>query len=154
MRKMSASVPVAAPRKFVLASIESRFLERAAGKAAPEVALHVELPAIAGGMTVEKKATAEVRFQRDKGSPHTIEIAWTPQDTLILPRFEGAFTATETGAESCRLELAGTYLPPGGVIGIVVDALAGRRVARTTLETLLATMGTEIESDYRARMMQ
>lgn len=65
------------------------------------------------------------------------------------PEFDGELTvrADET-YESSRLELCGSYRPPGGTAGAAFDAVVGNRIARATAQALLARFGFEMESRY------
>ena len=75
-------------------------------------------------------------------------IHWTPL-AGPYPQFEGVLTvrADET-YRSAQLELAGSYLPPGGALGAAFDWVAGARIAAATAQALLERLGTEMESRY------
>lgn len=76
-------------------------------------------------------------------------IHWTPQSGLY-PEFEGELTvrADET-YQTARLELRGSYRPPGGIAGAAFDWVAGGRVASVTAQTLLRRIGDEMETRYQ-----
>jgi hypothetical protein len=76
-------------------------------------------------------------------------IHWTPQSGLY-PEFEGELTvrADET-YETSRLELRGSYRPPGGIAGAAFDLVAGGRIASATAQALLRGIGDEMEAHYQ-----
>ncbi len=75
-------------------------------------------------------------------------IHWKPQSGPF-PEFDGELTvrADET-YETSRLELKGSYRPPGGVAGAAFDLVAGGRIASTTAQALLRRLGDEMEERY------
>jgi hypothetical protein len=76
-------------------------------------------------------------------------IHWTPESGLY-PQFEGELTvrADET-YETSRLELRGSYSPPGGIAGAAFDWVVGARIASATARALLAHIGDEMETRYQ-----
>lgn len=76
-------------------------------------------------------------------------IHWKPQSGLY-PEFEGELTvrADET-YETSRLELRGSYRPPGGIAGAAFDLVAGGRIASATAQALLRRIGDEMEARYQ-----
>jgi hypothetical protein len=77
-------------------------------------------------------------------------VHWKPK-AGPYPEFDGELTvrADETYASS-RLELQGSYRPPGGALGAAFDAAVGNRIARATAQALLERLGAELESRYAA----
>lgn len=76
-------------------------------------------------------------------------IHWKPR-AGPYPEFDGELTvrADET-YESSRLELQGSYRPPGGALGAAFDLAVGARIASATARALLDRIGSEMESRYR-----
>jgi hypothetical protein len=76
-------------------------------------------------------------------------IHWKPQSGPY-PEFEGELTvrADET-YETSRLELRGSYRPPGGIVGAAFDLVAGGRIASSTAQALLRRLGNEMEARYQ-----
>jgi hypothetical protein len=76
-------------------------------------------------------------------------IHWKPQSGPY-PEFDGELTvhADET-YETARLELRGSYRPPGGIAGAAFDFVAGARIARATAQALLRRFGDEMETRYQ-----
>lgn len=75
---------------------------------------------------------------------------WKPK-AGPYPEFDGELTvrADETYA-SCRLELKGSYRPPGGALGAAFDRAVGNRIAQATAQALLERIGAELEARYAA----
>jgi hypothetical protein len=76
-------------------------------------------------------------------------IHWKPESGLY-PEFEGELTvrADET-YETSRLQLRGSYRPPGGIAGAAFDRVAGGRIASSTARALLRRLGDEMEARYQ-----
>jgi hypothetical protein len=76
-------------------------------------------------------------------------IHWKPQSGPY-PEFEGELTvhADET-YETSRLELRGSYRPPGGIAGAAFDFVAGARIASATAQALLRRFGDQMEERYQ-----
>ncbi|HEX3456865.1 MAG TPA: hypothetical protein VHR97_02830 [Candidatus Baltobacteraceae bacterium] len=76
-------------------------------------------------------------------------IHWKPQ-AGPYPDFDGQLTvrADET-YKTARLELEGSYRPPGGVLGQAFDHTIGSRVASATAQALLKRLGEEMETHYQ-----
>jgi len=77
-------------------------------------------------------------------------IRWIPRDQRLYPSFEG--TLAIKGAEdyeTCRLVIEGSYRPPLGPAGEVIDAVLGRRIAQATVDELLRTVAASMEQAFR-----
>lgn len=53
----------------------------------------------------------------------------------LLPDFAGRMTLSQDG-DTCRLRVAGTYTPPLGRLGALVDAWSLQRVAQRTIDAV------------------
>ncbi|MGC1379433.1 MAG: hypothetical protein WA814_00260 [Candidatus Baltobacteraceae bacterium] len=75
-------------------------------------------------------------------------IHWRPQ-AGPYPEFDGELTvrADET-YETARLELSGSYRPPGGAVGAAFDWAVGGRIAAATAQALLERLAEAMESRY------
>ncbi|MEJ7844924.1 MAG: hypothetical protein WKF93_04720 [Acidimicrobiales bacterium] len=63
----------------------------------------------------------------------------------LLPTFSGALSVTPA-TKGSHLALSGHYRVPLGAAGRFGDGLAGRRIARQTLETFVAEMGGRLDA--------
>ena len=75
-------------------------------------------------------------------------IHWKPQ-AGPYPEFDGELTVrADENYEGCRLELSGTYRPPGGSLGAAFDWAVGGRIASATARALLDRIGSQMETRY------
>jgi hypothetical protein len=75
-------------------------------------------------------------------------IHWKPQ-AGPYPQFDGELTVrADENYETSRLELKGSYEPPGGTFGAAFDKVVGGRIASATAQALLDRIGSEMESRY------
>lgn len=84
-------------------------------------------------------------------------VTWRPlrgdTDSLLsraVPSFCGALEIAQRGDDDVELILAGTYRPPGGAAGSLVDRLALHRLARRTAKTFAATVAERLNEVARA----
>lgn len=76
----------------------------------------------------------------DRGrSNDEIVLRWTAR-TRLLPYFSGTLRMRIDGTRT-RMILEGSYVPPGGRLGALFDAVAGRHIAAATARGLLARIG-------------
>ncbi len=151
IRRLNDSVAVKAPSNFALAYINTYFLERGPQGTA-DLALRFPLPKIfIEGLTLEKSVSLKLEYGARNGGSKPVLIGWEPIGTNALPSFSGTLTAPEETDITCRLVIEGEYAPPGGLIGSVFDQLIGVRIARATLDALLAQFALAIDADYAAR---
>ena len=152
MRRLSESIAVKASSSFTLACVKTSLLEHGPQGSA-SLALRFPLPdAFVRGLTVEKSVSLAIAYAQD-GEGNDVAISWKPAGTRALPEFSGRLSTSAETQESCRLTLAGGYLPPGGVAGALFDSLIGVRIARATILALLNEFAAGIESDYAARLV-
>lgn len=74
-------------------------------------------------------------------------------NTGFFPRFEGTLSITPVGSQS-ELWLQGTYQPPFGPIGVVLDRTVLRHAAKRSLHSFLQRIANDIVSDERASEKQ
>lgn len=65
-----------------------------------------------------------------------LEIGWRPVSGPY-PTFHGKLYALRGDTRSCRLEIEGSYAPPGGIAGAAFDAILGHRIAAESIHDLL-----------------
>jgi hypothetical protein len=105
-----------------------------------------------GGVRISRDV--DVHFAPLKDSQDGSKFAavhWTPVDGGPFPSFLG-FLGIEAEADpkTCTLVLEGNYDPPFGVVGDVIDAVAGRKVARSTVRELLRVLAHALEVECSA----
>ncbi len=95
-------------------------------------------------------STEMVEDIEDTARKHeALNVHWKPQRRYLFPDFHGVLTVRPQ-ARGSSLRIDGTYQPPFGSLGRVFDALAGRIVARRTLERLLDDLAQKIEARWEA----
>ena len=95
-------------------------------------------------------STEIVEDVQDTARRHeALSVHWKPHRRLLFPDFHGALTVRPQ-ARGSSLRIEGTYQPPFGPLGVVIDAIAGRMVARRTLERLLDDLAEKIERRWAA----
>jgi hypothetical protein len=91
------------------------------------------------GLSLDREVRVEARRARDESNLNdVIRIAWTPEGSVVFPKFEG--TLVVLGGEDPNLsyiELDGTYVPPLGTAGEVFDAAIGHQIAQSTARQFL-----------------
>jgi hypothetical protein len=81
-----------------------------------------------------------------------LEIHWRPLGGEPYPEFKGTLCAEPLYRGSCRLDLSGEYVPPGGIAGLAFDALFGHRIAEESIRDLLETFKTKMETLYAEKV--
>jgi hypothetical protein len=153
VRELAASTAVKAPSGFALAFINAYIKDLATESAEPQLSLRFPLRRLFGGLVLEREVTVQVRYlPKSDDGVQCLAIHWQPDDTTLFPTFDGRVDAQPEGPNACELSLIGTYDVPMGVAGALFDAVVGFRIARGTLEGLLAEFKRLIEDDYRTRM--
>lgn len=155
MRELSVSTDVKAPGGFALAFLNTYIADQAASGdgSAAQISLRLPLQRLFGGLVLEREVTVHVNYlPKAPGEVPRLSIGWRPDDTSIFPSFEGRIEATDVGTQECLLGISGNYDVPLGVAGVLFDAVVGVRIARGTLDGLLAEFKAAIESDYFKRV--
>src|SRR5207302_383028 len=80
----------------------------------------------------------------DTASGSRFPISWSPTShRRTLPSFHGALELTPDGHD-CSVRISGSYAPPLGLAGTVVDALAGHHVAEHSIADLAAYVAVRL----------
>ena len=151
MRELAVSTPVMAPSTFALAFLHA-YIQEQAGSGQPRLSLRFPLQRLFGGLVLEREVTVQLTYDRHApdGGAH-LNIHWQPEDSSMFPSFDGRIEAQPDSPKTSVLRIVGTYDVPLGVPGALFDAVVGVRIARGTLEGLLAEFRKLIEDDYFAR---
>ncbi|HTW84443.1 MAG TPA: hypothetical protein VMD91_10275 [Candidatus Sulfotelmatobacter sp.] len=76
--------------------------------------------------------------------------------TRLFPHFHGTLRLRIADVEHTRLTFEGAYRPPAGALGLVFDALLGRRIAKSTMAELLDRIARALErreEEYRQGLL-
>lgn len=83
-------------------------------------------------------------------TPH-YKVHWSAEGGGPFPVFDGVLTVGgDEDYNAFWLTLEGVYVPPGGVVGQVFDAVIGRRIAEATARGLLAQVRDGSEQFFNA----
>ena len=76
-------------------------------------------------------------------------VHWEADGGGPYPAFDGELVVgSDDDYATFVLRLEGQYLPPGGAAGRMFDAVIGRRLAESTVRTLLHQIATTVESHF------
>ncbi len=122
------------------------------GKPRGSCSLTLALP-VSEGKAIARVVTARTERLTSANYTSSYRIAWDSGSTprgIPTPGFTGTLTlaAGEDYGET-KLELDGSYDPPGGVAGRAFDQLVGRRIAHATLSALLGGVGDELRETHQ-----
>jgi len=140
------SVSAASSAQSALRAIDGYFLEHETVKGARAIIpVRVEL----GGLIIEHLVSASITSSGECDELNDLNLEWIPKHDALYPAFRGTLHVSDHGAGSCRIEIRGSYTPPLGRPGAVLDAMLGRRVAHATLLELLGRFRFRAEAAYR-----
>ena len=147
MSEISESRIVRCPYNLARGYLAQSAGARAASGAAGSLTLTLSIP---GGELVKNVVVTYGSAVDPMHFDEPWHIHWEPRSGPY-PVFDGELTvrADET-YETSRLELQGTYNPPGGTLGVAFDRVVGKRIAAATAQALLERIGGEMESRYAA----
>lgn len=149
MRELTVSMDVKAPSGFAVAFLNTYVKDLGRGQDGTVLPLRYTIKQL-GGLKLERDVTVRVDYLPEEGGPAHLDIAWEP-DGSLFPSFTGKLHTDATGETTCAMTIDGTYDAPGGVPGQLFDAVVGARIARGTIEELLAQFRDAIEADYKGR---
>jgi len=144
-------VYIEAPYGRVVGAVERR-LGLDPGQTDGQCVLLLVAPVAEGRQITRDIAAATKRLPGTANFTSQYRIAWAAGQTqrgFPTPGFEGIITlcAGEDYDES-ELEIHGRYEPPGGAAGKLFDDVVGRRIAHTTIGSLLDGIGRELRASH------
>jgi hypothetical protein len=108
----------------------------------------VPIRILLGDIVVERDVDLVLEHVRAYPGFEIMQIAWGPHDGGPYPAFSGLLSVEEVGPTFSRLDLDGTYAPPLGIAGAMIDALVGHRFAIAGARSLLADIKDGLEAAY------
>lgn len=91
---------------------------------------------------------AEVPDHTDETRIHdALTLRWTAPSRIPLPVMRGLITVRPNGPAT-QLRMEGTYEPPLGPVGRLLDLLAGRNLAQRTVDRFLDELRDFIEQEW------
>jgi hypothetical protein len=103
-----------------------------------------------GDIVVERIVDLTLRHARAYPGFEIMDIGWGPHDGGPYPVFTGTLSVEQIGTTFSRLDLDGTYAPPMGIAGAMIDAVVGHRFAVSGARSLLNDIKNGLETAYRA----
>jgi hypothetical protein len=98
------------------------------------------------GPVIRQRVTFELGAPETDGLSTRWSLAWQPVGpTTALPAFSGALAVRGMTDGTSALCATGAYLPPLGVVGVIVDRVIGHRVAEASVEQFLAGVARRLE---------
>ena len=109
-----------------------------------KVVLHLRAPL--GDLTLEHAVIVTLFPLPSYVGYHRMHIHWTPTGQALYPAFDGILRSSGEGSGFSRLDLEGSYDPPFGPAGAILDAAIGKRVAQCAVRALLEDVKRSVES--------
>lgn len=140
----------------LLGTDAARLFERATVAAARRAggliaSLHVNI----GPIEVAADIKFDVRSVTDKvsalGEHSTIvDLTWTAaRGASFFPVMDAQLTVFPLSRTETQLDLLGHYVPPIGVVGNLIDAVVGHRIARASVLRFVQEVARQIEADLK-----
>ena len=96
-----------------------------------------------------------MRFRRGpdpQGLNDTFYVDWAPTGGGPYPTFTGFMNVyPEADLRLSRIEIDGTYVPPGGLLGRVFDASVGKRMAQASLLDFVNRLAADITPAFSSQ---
>jgi hypothetical protein len=108
---------------------------------------------LVGDVVVERDVRLAIVPTRRYWGYEILDIRWEANRRGPYPAFKGTLCADYASTMSCRLDLDGSYVPPGGVAGAAFDAVIGNCIARAVTQRLLQRFKRAFEETYRERSL-
>jgi hypothetical protein len=137
MNEVHASVPLRTtlPRAAEVLVIEARFV------LGDEVGV-----ALRRGPAIRQRVAVDLGGAEPADAASRWALSWEPVGhTVLLPAFSGTLEICELDDGTTCLEVAGTYRPPLGLVGVIVDGAIGHRVAEVSIEHFAAAVARRLD---------
>lgn len=141
MSEIHESITVDVPFERVPEFAE-RFLASVTNKAGEAV---IPLSVEVGDLVVEREARLAIVPTRRYWGYEIMDIGWEARGGGPYPAFKGTLCAEQETLKSCRLDLDGSYAPPGSIAGAAFDVIMGHRIAQAVARRLLERLRTAFE---------
>jgi hypothetical protein len=107
------------------------------------------------GMEVAKEISIEVLGSYDSGEPSAhlgratrIELRWRAAgNSGLFPSMSAELALYPLSSTETQLDLKGSYEPPFGALGTVLDALAGHRIAEACVHQFVVDVAARLRRD-------
>jgi hypothetical protein len=106
---------------------------------------------LGAGASVHQEVILQLGDARSTERRVAVPVAWQAAGReRLFPAFNGQLEAFES-RPGTRLRLKGTYTVPLGVIGRIGNGVVGWRLARRSIEDLLARLARRVEAEAKHR---
>ncbi|HLJ83661.1 MAG TPA: hypothetical protein VKT51_05755 [Candidatus Eremiobacteraceae bacterium] len=137
--------------KYLVPSLDDLTASIGGAPGVIRLTLPLEEVGLPGGLALSKDVNAHfVPIQgQDEGSKFTA-VHLTPVGGGPFPQLLGLLgIERDERPETCTLVLEGSYDPPFGIVGDALDAVAGRKVAKSSARELLKTLARALAARCR-----
>jgi hypothetical protein len=148
MPRVRAAAAVQYPAKTAQRLLAKFMDERRRGDGSIRLPLRVALrEGHRDGLSFEREVVMRFRLERDpKNLNDTFYIDWVPFGGGPYPTFSGFMNVcADADSRVSRIEIDGTYMPPGGLLGRTFDAVLGNRMARASLADFVKRLACDID---------
>src|SRR5665213_330993 len=148
MPRVRAAAAVQYPVKTAKRLLAKFMDERRRGDGSIRLPLRVALrEGHRDGLSFEREVVMRFRLERDPQNLNDIfYIDWVPFGGGPYPTFSGFMNVcADADSRVSRIEIDGTYMPPGGLLGRTFDAVLGNRMARASLTDFVKRLACDID---------
>lgn len=113
----------------------------------------IELRVDAAGASAVQDVLVEIGHAvKTPDGSSVFPLAWVPAaHDKLLPSCHGMIEVGDDGDEGTRVRIRAAYVPPLGRIGAFGDGLIGHRLARRSVEALVARVADRLVAEWRER---
>ena len=98
------------------------------------------------GPAIRQRVAVDLGEAVPTGDASRWALSWEPiGHTVVLPAFSGSLEIRELEDGTTSLEVAGSYRPPLGLVGVIVDGAIGHRVAEISIEHFAAGVARRLD---------
>jgi hypothetical protein len=109
----------------------------------------VPLSLMVGDLVVERDARLVIVPTRRYWGYEILDIRWEANRRGPYSAFKGTLCAEQETTMRCRIDLDGSYVPPGNIAGVAFDAVVGNCIAQAVAQRLLQRFKAAFEDAYR-----
>jgi hypothetical protein len=97
------------------------------------------------GPAVRQDVAVQLGGANTTGDRTSWPLSWEPVGhARTLPAFSGTLEVRDTG-DATALHVSGSYRPPLGLVGIIVDSAIGHRVAEASIEHFASSVARRLD---------
>jgi len=153
MSRLSEYIDVQCPFHYLTHHAERYFTVHRRDQKPGIFSLTIDLSDVGFPGKVQARHDVHMHYtiRKDAEKHDVIDLRWDPDDRFV-PTFDGTLSGERLDGGNSRLRLAGTYDAPLGRVGVVFDAILGRRIAAATANALLREIKQFVDADYKTAL--